>query len=196
MGPSFRTPPGARCTGANVLQRMFRRCFGPLGSQKTMIATTYGGHPQVAYGPALEPCVRTGVERAAISRGDGRTWAQVMQVLIALRSLNDDWDGEGSEAPRPPAIAMAARVAGASRHTVLLFRRLRLRRDLEEYSSVGSARLTTRKSRLLVLTESSGWLLPRVARRCMVRLNWSIKLFAQISENKARRDVCWINSEH
>ena len=78
-----------------------------------MIATTYGGHPQVAYGPALEPCVRTGVERAAISRGDGRTWAQVMQVLIALRSLNDDWDGEGSEAPRPAAIAMAAQVAGS-----------------------------------------------------------------------------------
>ena len=52
------------------------------------------------------------MERAVISRGDGRTWGQVTQALVAMRSLNDDWDGEGSEAPRLPAITMAVQVAG------------------------------------------------------------------------------------
>ncbi len=76
-----------------------------------MIAPAFAEHALVAYSPALTPYVQTGVERAVLSRGDGRTWAQVIQALSALRSLGDDWDGEGSEAPRLPTILKAVQVA-------------------------------------------------------------------------------------
>ncbi len=76
-----------------------------------MIAPAYAEHGLAAYSPALMPYVQTGVERAVMSWGDGRTWTHVIQALSALRSLGNDWDGEGSEAPRLPTILKAVQVA-------------------------------------------------------------------------------------
>lgn len=76
-----------------------------------MIAPAYVEHGLAAYGPALMPYVQTGVASAVISRGDSRTWPYVIQALSALRSLGDNWDGEGSKAPSLATILRAIEVA-------------------------------------------------------------------------------------
>jgi hypothetical protein len=36
-----------------------------------------------------------------------RTWDQLIDELLGIRNLKDDWDGEGTEAP-PPALVDGA----------------------------------------------------------------------------------------
>ncbi len=40
-----------------------------------------------------------------------RTWSQVIDDLLALRGLEDDWDGQGSEAPHPALVDGAITLA-------------------------------------------------------------------------------------
>lgn len=39
------------------------------------------------------------------------TWSQVMDDLLALRTLEDDWDGQGAKAPHPALVDSAIALA-------------------------------------------------------------------------------------
>lgn len=41
----------------------------------------------------------------------GQAWMQLIDVLLRIRTLEDDWDGEGTEAPHPNLIDAAIRLA-------------------------------------------------------------------------------------
>ncbi len=43
--------------------------------------------------------------------GPPRTWAGVIDDLLALRGLEDDWDGQGAPAPEPAVVDTALAVA-------------------------------------------------------------------------------------
>ncbi len=43
--------------------------------------------------------------------GPARTWAGVIDDLLALRGLEDDWDGQGAPAPEPAVVDTALTVA-------------------------------------------------------------------------------------
>lgn len=56
---------------------------------------------------------RSPVEQSLSERADGpaRTWSDVIDELLALRGLEDDWDGQGTEAPDPALVDTALAVA-------------------------------------------------------------------------------------
>ena len=56
---------------------------------------------------------RSPVEQSLAERADGpaRTWSDVIDELLALRGLKDDWDGQGAEAPDPALVDTALAVA-------------------------------------------------------------------------------------
>src|SRR4051794_1952575 len=44
-----------------------------------------------------------------------RTWSQVIDDLLALRNLENDWDGQGAEAPNPALVDGAITLAQSLR---------------------------------------------------------------------------------
>jgi hypothetical protein len=44
-----------------------------------------------------------------------RTWSEVVDDLLAIRNLDDDWDGQGAEVPRPELVDWAISLALAMR---------------------------------------------------------------------------------
>ena len=74
-----------------------------------MIATI---SPRTAHTCTIEWAKQTTVARAAICQSAERTrWSAVIRSLLELRALQDDWDGEGSDAPLPEAHESAVRLA-------------------------------------------------------------------------------------
>jgi hypothetical protein len=56
----------------------------------------------------------THVERPLLSEqidGPSRSWDEVIDELLALRGLEDDWDGQGAQAPEPALVDTALSVA-------------------------------------------------------------------------------------
>lgn len=54
----------------------------------------------------------TNVERAlAHLKAGARAWAPVAGELLRIRNLEDDWDGEGTEAPHPALVDGSIRLA-------------------------------------------------------------------------------------
>jgi hypothetical protein len=41
----------------------------------------------------------------------GRAWMQLIDELLRIRMLKDDWDGEGTEAPHPSLVVAAIKLA-------------------------------------------------------------------------------------
>jgi hypothetical protein len=73
-----------------------------------MIATM----PQAAYTRSIDRNMSTSVATAAFSLFDEtEKWAPVVRALLELVHLKDDWDGEGSEAPRREIVTAAIRLA-------------------------------------------------------------------------------------
>lgn len=56
---------------------------------------------------------RTHIEPASseLAAGPIRTWADVIDELLALRGLEDDWDGQGARSPDPALVDTALGVA-------------------------------------------------------------------------------------
>jgi hypothetical protein len=74
-----------------------------------MIATI---SPQPAYTRTIEWAKQTTVARAAICQSAERTrWSAVIRSLLGLRALQNDWAGEGSDAPLPEVHESAVRLA-------------------------------------------------------------------------------------
>lgn len=69
---------------------------------------------QSAYSRPAEPCVGTGVSLYA-DTGDPRVreWRLVIEALMELINLQDDWDGQGAEAPSYDVIDTANKIAEA-----------------------------------------------------------------------------------
>jgi hypothetical protein len=83
----------------------------------TMIATARGAS---AYTRAEYHTTRPLDERALLSEridGPARTWSDVIDELLAIRKLEDDWDGQGAEAPNPAVVHTALNVALGLRAT-------------------------------------------------------------------------------
>jgi hypothetical protein len=69
-----------------------------------MIAALPPTPAAVAYSPAVQRCVTTGTSLVGANRSEtDREWAQVIGALQELETLEDDWDGQGAEAP-PSAV--------------------------------------------------------------------------------------------
>jgi hypothetical protein len=52
-----------------------------------------------------------GVTPAVGGKSQGRDWSDVMDELLGLHGLTDDWDGEGTPAPGPALVNAALRLA-------------------------------------------------------------------------------------
>jgi hypothetical protein len=73
-----------------------------------MIATIQS---EAAYSPPIEPNLQTSVAKAGFRQPIDRTkWAPVIKALRDLRTLRNDWDGEGSDAPPHELIETAIRL--------------------------------------------------------------------------------------
>lgn len=69
---------------------------------------------------AFTPVAPRPVEQAAVSvRSDEpvRSWTDVIDQLLSLRVLEDDWDGQGAEAPEPSVVDSALKLALRFRST-------------------------------------------------------------------------------
>ena len=67
---------------------------------------------QAAYTRTVEYAQQATISEAVLCQSPQRAeWAPVMRELLGLRSLRNDWDGEGSDAPSCEVVATAMKLA-------------------------------------------------------------------------------------
>lgn len=76
-----------------------------------MISTNPSLDALAAYTRPVEPCTHPPVTEASFSeQTEERRWDRVLRSLRKLRSLQNNWDGEGSNPPPSPIIEAAIRL--------------------------------------------------------------------------------------
>lgn len=63
------------------------------------------------YSRDVDPCTTTSVTRANIAHRPEAKWDNVLRSLYGLKSLQDNWDGQGSAAPSADLIQSAVELA-------------------------------------------------------------------------------------
>jgi hypothetical protein len=78
-----------------------------------MIAQLPQNPSVAAYSAYLEPAVATTVAQVGGNYGYRKAWNGVREAIRKLRTLPDDWDGEGSDAPLPELVDLAVNLVDA-----------------------------------------------------------------------------------
>ncbi|GEM_PF-3276861 len=84
--------------------------FAEIMTMITRAARGTSACPPTAYAPT-GPLIDTRTLASGDELPNSRTWADLIDELLAVRNLDDDWDGQGAQRPSPALVDGAIRFA-------------------------------------------------------------------------------------